>query len=925
MKNRIKGLISAFTMMLFPLMLIALSDNIKFENISIKNGLSQNSIFAITQDHYGFIWFGTEDGLNRYDGYKFKIYKPGKPGKNSISHNYIWSLLEDSKGNLWVGTNGGGLNLFNHNSEKFTVYKSIEKERLSISCNFITTIYEDSSGDIWVGTQSGGLNRIVYTKKNNRKIRSFECFKDYKNQDKEIELLKSITDITEGIKGEIWFGTPNGLYFFNKKSLKIKRFYLNRIRDGNKKGIEIFSILSGKRNNLWVGTNLGLFKISGNKRLDKIYLKSKKIKAKKNIKKITKIIEDRNGKIWAGMNSGIAVYNESIDRFEFVENYQIDNARIKNREVRSVFSDEAGVIWVGTEGGGLFKYSPYKNKFNSIFPGNGKFKDIKNSSVWALKEDLNGNVWVGTDGGGLIRIESGSSEHKVFLNDPADQFSLGGNIIKSICEDSLGNLWIGTEFGGLNLLNEKSGTFTRYINDPSDPESLSHNHIRTILSDKRRGCLWIGTKEGGLNRFDLKKKVFKRFIYKSNNSGVSYNDIYSLCLDSYGILWIGTWGGGLNVFDPESEKFTIYKYNEKDPKSISHNLVISLCESGKGDIWIGTSGGGLNRFIADRKEFERITDKDGLPNNVIYGILEDDKGNLWLSTNRGISCFDPKKKIFKNYLKSDGLQSNEFNGNAFCKGESSGRFYFGGIKGFSYFIPFRFPENTEIPNVVITSFSLFGKKYIADEKILLTKKIKLKYKENFFSFEFSSLDFTAPEKNLYKYRLDGVDRNWIRTDSNMRIARYTSVPPGNYKFRVVGSNSDAHWNGTGAEMDVIIVPPFWMTFWFRIMMIFLTLIFFIVIHFRRVSTISKRLRSEMEMERFFIKKGISSREREVILLLLSGKNSREIEDKLFISYGTVKNHIYSIYKKLNVKNRVEFFNLFKNIRLRDKDIDISGI
>jgi len=429
--------------------------------------------------------------------------------------------------------------------------------------------------------------------------------------------------------------------------------------------------------------------------------------------------------------------------------------------------------------------------------------------------------------------------------------------------DSKNQLWIGTDFGGLCKFDRAHNQFIRYTHDPSDPTSISSNIVMTIFEDHT------------------------------------------------GLLWLGTYGGGLNRFDPDRARFSHYQYHSDNPDSISHDTIACIHETPDGILWIGTIGGGLNKFNPESNLFTRYSVKDGLANNCVYGILEDNEGRLWMSTNNGISRFDPGTQVFKNFNSNDGLQSNEFNTFSYCK-DRHGEMFFGGINGMNSFFPEEIKTNEFIPPIVFTRITKFGIESSEIKHFFNNDTIKMSYKDS-ISLEFSALDYSNPDKNQYAYMLEGLHDDWIQLGNKHEIT-FAKMTPGKYNLKVKGTNSSGKWNNSGVYLSLIITPPFWQTWWFQGIMVLLILILIYRWHQIRLKRQAKKLKYETLMERFFIRKNLSNREREVILLILNSKSNKDIEDELFISLGTVKNHIYNIYKKLNVNSRVQLVNLIKNLR-----------
>jgi streptogramin lyase/signal transduction histidine kinase len=524
------------------------------------------------------------------------------------------------------------------------------------------------------------------------------------------------------------------------------------------------------------------------------------------------IYEDVNNLLWIGTDQGLNFYNQANDKFWQVNHNPSNPNSLSNDLVRSIFKDESGTLWVGTYGGGLNHYDWRKKKFNHFQNIATDPNSLNDNNVWSILVARSGHLWIGTNKG-LNKINRTRHSLKVFRNNPFDPYSLSDDIVRVIFEDSRGDLWFGTNKGGLNKFNPLQKKFQRFIHDPEDSLSISNNTIRAIHEDSD-GLLWIGTWEG-LNLFDIENETFSHFVHNpADLTSISDNRVRCLLKDDNGVLWVGTYKG-LNKFDQKSKVFKHYIHDPDDNTTISHDRILALHQDRNGIIWIATYGGGLNKFDPNEETFSVYKEKDGLANDAVYGILEDEDGNLWMSTNKGISKFNPTTEVFKNFDVSDGLQSDEFNGGAYTKGRS-GEMFFGGINGYNSFFPKKITANTYIPPVHLTSFKIFDKEVDLDSSISNINNILLTYKENFFAFEFAALDYTNPEKNEYSYKLEGFDRDWIHS-GNRRYANYTNLDGGKYVFKVKGSNSDGIWNETGTSLKIYIKPPFWASWWFRIL------------------------------------------------------------------------------------------------------------
>jgi len=862
--TQIKILISILCIVLalhsFPI--YSHDNNLHFERISLEQGLSQVMVYQIIQDTRGFIWVSTQDGLNKYDGYQFTVYRNNPEDISSLSDNFTRSLMEDSKGNIWVGTIGGGLNRFDPDLETFTRFQYDHNDASSISSNTIYSIYEDKKGRIWIGT-AGGINRF------NEDSASFTRYLNQKDNDHSVS-HNSILTIVEDLDGDLWFGTEGG--GLNRlKAGQNDQFirYQNRSAGTSELSHNIVrSLLVDKQGVLWVGTESGLNVFNKNSDRFTQYKHQQNNPNSLSHNVVHAIFEDRRGSLWIGTEGG--GLNRLVNHFQtevnlsFVHYHnQIGNLRsLIDDSINSIFESSDGLIWFGTITG-ISKFDPNTEPMSHYRYRMNIPSSLNNNDTRSIFEDSEHTLWVGTFGGGLNKLDSKTGKFTHYKSKTNDPNTISSNYIRSIVEDSIGNLWIGTR-KGLNKFNRKEGTFIRYYNVADDPNSLSNNAIRFIYVDKS-DFLWIATYGGGLSLFDPRSNRFTQHKHNADiPSSLSHNKVLSIFEDSSSVIWVGTQGGGLNKLLSRDKldqplMFKHYQHQKDNRRSISSNTVRYLLEDSNNHIWLATQGG-LNVFDKEKETFRYFREKDGLANDVIYGILEDDHKNLWISTNKGISQFNLNTESFVSYDKKDGLQDNEFNSGAFYKGYT-GLLYFGGINGFNAFDPKAIKKNNVEPPVVITDFLLFNRSVkVSDKKsdsftlkrsINSTKTIRLSYTDYIFAFEFSALNFRQSEKNQFQYKLEGLDNNWIHTDHLHRRATYTNLQDGEYRFRVKASNDDGVWNETGASIKLIIVPPFWRTQWFKLFAI-LTIVslgYSIHLYRTRLLTIRTKLLRQKVKER----------------------------------------------------------------------------
>lgn len=815
----------------------------RFDRISINEGLSQSTVNAILQDREGFLWFGTQDGLNKYDGYNFKIFRNNPSDSNSISDNWISCLYLDQKGDIWIGTYHGGLNRYDANNDKFIRYYHHIDDSNTISGNNVTSIIADQRGIYWIGIWGGGVSR--YDPKTN----SFTHLR-YNSNSLNTLSNNNVRCIVEDKTGLIWIGTWSGLNSYDPVSQKFTRYLSDSSNPKSISANQIISIFEDHDGHLWISTFMNGIDRYDREKNEFVHHQHTNNPYSLNNNKVGQIIQDFQGDLWISTRSGgLNRLEMKSGRFFSYQHNRSDVYSLSNDLVFSLYRDNTGSIWIGTDGGGLSYYNPKKYKF-SHYRFDNTPQGLSHPTIRSILEDSHGNIWIGTHGGGLNLFDKKNHKYIHFLHDPKIPQSLGQNSVLALLEDSNGNIWIGTDGGGLDLYNKKINGFEHHINYSSDTNSISNNYVLSLFEDKN-GILWIGTSGGGLNSYNPKNKMFTRFIRRGNSvNELSGNYIWSIYEDHQNQLWVGTWGAGLNCFDQKSNKNKIYQFDPTDPSSLSNNTVLCMNEDPHGNLWTGTQGGGLNRFDKNTANFERFTENEGLPNNVVYGILPDDQGYLWLSTNKGLSRFDPQRRVFKNYDEQDGLQSNEFNQGAYHKNRK-GDLYFGGVNGFNVFNPAHIQDNTNVPPVVITQFKIF------DQPIhfakLTTEKgiIELPYSNNFFSFEFAALDYTAPQKNRYMYMLEGFDQTWIQTGSR-RYAAYTNLDPGRYIFKIKGSNNDGLWNEEGISLPLLIAPPYWKTIWFRGAFIASLLAIGLIIYRYRINQLKKEKNTQQQFSKMLI-------------------------------------------------------------------------
>jgi len=827
-----------------------------FDRISVDQGLSQSIVVSIIQDARGFLWFGTEDGLNLYDGYSFTILRSDPTDQHSLSYNQISCIHEDARGIIWVGTFTGGLNRYILKKNLFVRYHSSPRDSTTIASDVITALTSDRSGAIWIGTDRG-LSRMTPGLRGDWEEPLIVRFhSDPRNP---LGLPHdNIRSLCIDSVGALWVGTEWGLACLPKEELSSRepRFLRYRYDPRDTTSLSqdtVRATIVDRRGILWVGTDRGLNRAirsghSGRVTGFERFLPRADNPYALNHPRVCALFEDNRGILWVGTDGGgLNRLDPRSGMFYHYLNDPLNPQSLSYNELRSIYQDRSGLLWVGTYGGGVNKVDARKKPFLLYRHDPNNSNSLNQEIIWGIHEDRDGILWIGTHGGGLNRIDRKRNRFTYYRSNPADPATLSSDIVRLVIGDPSGDLWIGTHGGGLCRFTPRTGRFLRYLHDPSDGSSISHNEIRSLFLD-RRGMLWIGTFGGGLNVVDAKAppNSHLRFTRYRNNPADSCSlgsdFVREICEDSSGIFWIGTQGNGLNRFDPRTGCFTRYRAVPGDPASLSSDHIMGLYLDGEGILWLASWGGGLNRFDPRSGKVQRFMRREGLPGDAVYGILQDRSGNLWLSTNYGLSRFNPKTLTIRNYSIRDGLQSNEFDAGAYFQ-SPSGEMFFGGINGFNAFYPDSILDNPQVPPIVITSFRKLNREVRFDRPVSEVDEITLSYRDYVFSFEFAALDYTAPEKNQYAFMMEGLDEDWIHTSSDKRFVQYTTLKPGDYAFRVKGSNNDGVWNEEGIRVRIHITPPLWEMWWFRSGIILAVGLVGAALYRRRLKTI--RMKAEL--------------------------------------------------------------------------------
>ncbi len=816
----------------------------KFERLSIKDGLSHSNVYTIIQDKSGYMWFGTQDGLNKYDGYEFTIYRHEPSNPNSLSTGNFGKIFQDTSGIFWFGTFGGGIDKFDPKTNKFTNYSNQIDNYKSLSNNQITFFHRDKEGILWVGTASGGLNKF------NPENETFTRYNHNPNNPKSLSHIRAKC-ICETSDGTLWIGTGNGLNKLDKESGTFKHYMNDPHNKNSLSANSIQYIICDKSDNIWIATRGGgLDKFNPKTEQFTHYTHNPNNPKSLSDNKIEFLFIDSYDQFWVGTyEGGLNLFNRETEEFMHFKNDPNNNESISSNRIEYIFEDKSKILWIATRGGGINKLDLKPQKFYNIIHKPDNKNSLPHPSVMAIENDNKGNLWIGTDGGGLSKYNLETKKFTNFKNNRKTASSLSSDRVWSILVDHEGIIWIGTYLGGLNRLEIKNNQyhFTTYMK--GDRSGFPSVQINSIVEDRQHN-IWIGTPDGLIKVIKQKKSKPVDFkIYTQNEpDSLNFVDNYisSIYVDHNNRIWVGSYIGGLFQFLPDEEKFIPYSPTKLPSSEFNNDIhVVTIYQDLNNNLWIGTESNGLLQFDIENKNFKPHPQNKLLLSNMIMGMTEDDMGNLWISNSRGLSKYSPWNNKLINYTFIDGLESSGFNRNALHK-TKDGIMYFGSNAALTFFDPLKVSNNPFIPNVVITDFKILnnsGWKHnlLTYQKIIhANKPIELTKKDYFFTIEFAALDYTSPTQNQYKYMLEGFDDQWI-DGSNNRTATYTNLDQGTYIFKVKGSNNDKVWNETPTELPIKVIPPYYKSWWFlSIMVLFGALIIFILIKIRERSLIKEK-------------------------------------------------------------------------------------
>jgi signal transduction histidine kinase/ligand-binding sensor domain-containing protein len=800
-----------------PVQLTRRDASLNFRSLDVSKGAPDDLSAALMQDSRGFIWSGSFSGLVRYDGFNVKVYEPNPDDSTSIPDGFVAQITETDDGSIWVG-GAAGLARLDPATERFERFEHDSTDATSLTDGTVWALFVDSRNVMWVGTSdedpdAGGLNRYDPSTK---------TFKRYQHDPDDPQSLSysKVTAIAEDLAGNMWVGTSGGgLNRFNRDTETFTAFRHDPNDPTSLSHDVVLVIHVDKRGAIRVGTGdfFGRDVNGGLNEFDPItgtftrYLQDPNDPRSLHGTSVTAIQEDPSGSFWIGaLIGGLNHYDPNTHVFT-----QIGGPA----SVLSLMEDRSGVLWTGTWDKGARALDRLANRFVHYGHEPGNPESIAIGDVMAIREVPSGSdfLWVGTWGGGLTRVDRTTNRVRRFQPEPGNPYSISHNLVRTIHETRDGTMWVGT-WGGLNRYDPATDRFYHYMADPEDPDALSHQAVRVIYED-RAGMMWVGTWGGGLNRFDRATGKFKSWLIDTTSTNPGANQIGSIVEDAKGRLWVGRNGGGLHLFDRETERFED-SYLDADDEGCCNDMLADP----DGRLWLGTFGG-VHHFDPETGEYKTYSTAEGLGHRQVKGIMRDGAGRLWVATNYGVARFDAAKDRFRNYTEADGLYQSKFESRAYYQ-SPTGEFYVGGSEGVEAFFPDQIRDDPRAPAVVITDFRLFGESLHADpdgpitREISYASEIALNYDQNDITLAFAGLHFVRPEQNEYSYRLDPYDRDWSKP-SHRRTAHYTNLDPGSYTFTVRAANNDGVWNEEGTSLSIVIAPPFWQTWWFRIAVVLL--------------------------------------------------------------------------------------------------------
>ena len=770
---------------------------IRFERLTLEDGLSQSTVLDVLQDSKGMLWIATENGLNRYDGYEFETFYRERGNAHALSSDFIFDVEEDAEGTLWIATNDGGLVSYDRNSSQFRSYRHDPAQASGIASNVIRRILVDEQGSIWLATRGAGLQRF------NPASGEFTTVSLGEGVDSAQDVYALFLDS----RGQLWAGGDQGLTSVDIDTGEAVTLTLE---------FGVRAIAEDLDGRIWAGTEGGgLSRLEADGSAFDHFPSIEGDASTIGSNVVQALFTDSAGRLWVGTTGGLSQIDHVTGAASRYTYDAADQASLSSDDVTTIYEDRGGLLWFGTKTHGLNKWNPRTWAFGFESAKSITEAEDRKPIITSFVEDASGKLWLGTFGDGLNVLDRDTGDIVRYRSAESGAHNIGDDRVMSLMRDRKGRIWAGTMTSGITRLDPRIGESVIYRFDPEDPTSVSANGIMTIYEDSR-GRVWVGTFGGGISRYDARTDSFIRYAAdEANPNALSSSRVTSFAEDASGLLWVGTESGGLNLLNPESGNFHRFQHDPNDPATLGANTVYDISVDAGGTVWIGTHGGGLDRVVGDARKpdeirFSNLSRKDGLANDVVYGVEIDNEGIVWTSTNYGISKVDPRSGEIKNLHASDGLQSEEFNFGAHYRSDS-GELFFGGMEGFNAFRPEDTAATSAAPLIALTGF-FNSNDPLKSDLPSDDETVELGWRDDTVTFEFAALDFSAPQQNRYMYKLEGFDKDWIDLGNRRRVT-YTDLDDGNYLLRVKAANSEGVWNETGFALPVSVEAAPWDTWW----------------------------------------------------------------------------------------------------------------
>lgn len=775
----------------------------RFGRITVADGLAQGSVLDIEQDQSGFLWFATEGGLDRYDGFTFKHYRHERGNPNALASDFVRDLDVAADGTLWIATDGGGVSRWDPATDKITTHRYSETDGSSLATDKIRTILAANDNFVWIGTRDSGLDRL--------NVATNEVTHFAARPDDPVSLdSNEIFALARDYRGSLWIGGNAGL---NRLDLATGLFSRVTLEHSDSSAISVRSLAISQDGTLWIGTNsAGLLALDPESGTLQRHTHDPDAPDSLSSNEVKSIFEDNRQRLWVGTDKGLNLMDRDSGNFAVYRHDPADATSIGADHVFSIFQDQGGLMWFGTLTGAVSKWNPRSWSFGHYKPANSGPRSFSSSNITTFTQDVEGNTWIGTFGGGINIIDRDSGAvRQIRHNSSSPDAGIGGDRVMAMMTDRNGNIWAGTMKGGLSRIDPLTGSIRTFRHDPSESNSLAANGVMSLLQD-RAGFIWVGTFGGGVSRLDPQSGLFTNYAHDPEDpTTLSSPRATAIAQGNDGYIWVGTDGGGLNYLDATTGVWRHLVHDVDNPDSLSADTVYSLHFDRLGRLWVGTREGVDRVTMRDRMGEVSVESLAEFVSRAAFGIESDSDGNIWISSSQGLSRFNPDTGLARNFRESQGLQGEEFNFGASYKSRD-GTLYFGGANGFNRFNPANLELNTSPPPVALTSLAVINEPVDSDQPYELIRSVELGYRDYVVTFVVSALDFTAPQENRYSYMLEGFDQAWVDAGNERRIT-YTNLDGGNYVLKVRAANSDGVWNYAAIEMPMTVAHPPWKTWW----------------------------------------------------------------------------------------------------------------